>query len=111
MKALIRAMCAALTPLFFVSLLNAQPGSCGGGACSVCNVTATITNITGGTIVNGTSNITGSVPAGGVGTGSLLQVDANQCGSVFLTVSVNFNWDGGVSLAWLHGVSFFASPG
>ena len=86
---------------------------CNGPAepCSVCGVSATITSINGGTIVNGTSNISGILTGGSVGTGSNLEVTANACGSISMTVQLAFNWDQGINLNWIHGVSFGASPG
>ncbi len=96
--------------LFSVELLYAQcngPGS----PCSICEITATITNIDGGSIVDGDSSIPGPLSAGGMATGDAMEVDAENCGELSITVEIDFLWQQGINFNWVHGVSFESSPG
>ncbi len=85
---------------------------CGPGACRVCQVTATITSVDGGDIVTGTADVNGNVNAGESGTAeNPLVISATTCGTISLTVELDFIWDQGNQDNWIHGISFFNSPG
>ncbi len=83
----------------------------GSNLCEVCGVTAMISNVQGATIDSGSSTITGNVSAGGLGIGNLLEVTATACGTVSFDLTLDFDWDQGVNVNWIHGVSFQSSPG
>lgn len=85
---------------------------CGGGPCEVCNVNATITAINGATINVGTANISGNVQADQTGTAdNNLEVTADGCGIISLSVELDFDWDQGSGVNWIHGISYRASAG
>ncbi len=90
-------------------LVTAQ---CGGGPCEVCNVNATITSINGATINVGTASISGNVQADQSGTAdNSLEITANGCGVISLSVELDFDWDQGSGVNWIHGISHLASAG
>lgn len=90
-------------------VLHAQ---CGGGPCEVCNVSATITAINGATINTGTANISGNVQADQTGTAdNNLEITADGCGVISLSVELDFDWDQGSGVNWIHGISYGASAG
>ncbi len=78
--------------------------------CRVCSVTATISSITGGTIVNDFAEIDGNVGAGDQGIADdPLVISVTDCGTISMTVDLAFHWDQGSSVNWIHGISFFDS--
>lgn len=82
-----------------------------GGPCSISNVSCTVTSISGGSVVQGTSNVAGTLSAGGSSTGSNIEINDESCGELELEVEVRFNWNNGRNNNWVHGISFSASPG
>ena len=94
--------------LYTTNLLS----QCGGGSCEVCGVTATISSINGGTIINGFSEISGNTQAGDQGIANdPLVISVTACGVITLSVDLTFVWDQGSSVNWIHGVSFLDSGG
>ncbi|TVQ49663.1 MAG: hypothetical protein EA362_04055, partial [Saprospirales bacterium] len=87
--------------------LNAQ---CGGAPCRLCNITATVTNVQGGEIIVGTSDVPGPIDPGESASGTPLQIDATDCGIITLTVELDFDWQQGNSISWIHGISFSNTP-
>ena len=103
----------AISFIVLFSGLNSQIlGQCGPGPCKVCQVSLTITSVEGGDIINGTSDISGNVDPGETGTGNdPLVISATTCGTISLSVELDFNWDEGNNVNWIHGISFFNSAG
>jgi len=101
--------------VFLISIgisTNKAIGQCGTTLCSVCNVTATITSISGGTIVNGTSTVGAAVNPGATGTGDQpLAINVTDCGVLSLSVELDFDWTQGSNFNWIHGISFANSGG
>lgn len=94
---------------FCPSKLAAQ---CNGNSCAVCDISASITSISGGNILNGTSSIGGTMFGGDqVFSNEALVIEANSCGVIELTVELDFDWQQGNSINWIHGVSFEESGG
>ena len=87
-------------------------GQCPEGSCSVCEVSANISFIQGGTMINSQTIIDGNIPAGGMGTGiSPLIVEATGSGVITMSVDLTFTWNQGTSVNWIHGISFSESDG
>ena len=98
--------------LLWVCFTQSSYAQCGDGPCKVCNVSATITNVIGGTIDNGTSSISGSISGASSGTASTpLEITATGCGEIYVEVELEFWWDQGDNVNWIHGVSFDNSAG
>ncbi len=92
-------------------LISRLYSQCDPGPCKVCNVSATITAISGANIINGNSIINGSVNPNAVATGANpLEITASSCGEITLSVMLDFEWDKGDRNNWLHGISFQKSP-
>ena len=102
-----------LLSLFLVSFNSVSVyAQCGPGACQVCDVSAEISFIEGGNIVNGFSMVGSSVGPGGVGIADdPLVIQATGCGVISLTVDLSFVWDQGTNINWIHGISFLDSGG
>ena len=95
--------------LFFYQALTAQcPGS---SLCSICQADLSVTDFSGGNILNATSTIPGTILAGGAATGDTIVVEVNGCGEIDITVELDFVWEQGSGINWIHGVSFQASDG
>ncbi len=91
---------------------NAQGGPCNTNSCSVCDVSATITSISGGIINNNISNINGSsAPGSTESSNSPLAITATECGVITIDVELDFNWHQGENINWIHGISFENSNG
>ncbi len=95
-----------------LSLYAIAQSPCNTNACSVCDVSATITSISGGIIDNSTSNINGSTGAGETDSGSTpLSITATDCGVITIDVELDFDWHQGDQINWIHGISFENSNG
>ncbi len=102
----------SLTTAFIIistsSKLSAQcPGPPG---CHLCDVTATVSNVTNATIIEGVSDI-GNTSGGSTATGTNIELEATGCGEISFDLELAFIWDQGSSVSWIHGVSFSASGG
>lgn len=90
------------------SLYSQCPGT---SLCSICQADLTVTEFTGGNILNGSSTIPGTILAGGSATGDTIVVEVIGCGQIDITVELDFVWEQGFGINWIHGVSFQASDG
>jgi len=84
---------------------------CGTESCSLCDITARITSVSGGDIVINSAAISGNVNGGQTITSDQpLEVNSTSCGELKISIELDFNWDQGSKNNWIHGVSFKASP-
>jgi hypothetical protein len=89
-------------PLAIQTFAGGAAGGGGGtGSCTQLNTVATIVNCTNCTVVDGTAS-------GTLGSDAGLSVTANGCGPVTIRVRYQFDWNQGVNVNWLHGISFNA---
>ncbi len=80
--------------------------------CELTNIQVQITNVTGATIDKGASNISTAIANGNETLGSDLEITATNCGEIRLEIDLSYNWTQGlIDIAWIHGISFNASPG
>ncbi len=90
-------------------------GQCSGSStCQLCDIEATVTNVTNATIVDGTSTIgtlTGGADPYSSGTGTDIVLEATGCGEITFDLELEFTWDQGTSISWIHGVSFSSTTG
>ncbi len=104
-----KSILSTLTVFLICGYLKSQcPGT---NLCSICEATLTVTEFSGGTILNSTSTIDGTVLAGGEATGSNIQVQIDGCGEISMVVELDFVWEQGSGINWIHGVSFQSSDG
>lgn len=83
---------------------------CSSVSCSLCDVTATVTSVGGGTLIEGSAAIPGTLSA----TNSHISEDtlvvySNSCGELQISIELNFDWNIGINFNWIHGVSFESS--
>ncbi len=97
--------------LMYFSTFSTISAQCPGNSCSVCDISATITSINNANIINGTSYVTGSINPQEESTGSTLEIESSGCGIISFTVELDFIWDQGSNINWIHGVSFSGSGG
>lgn len=79
-------------------------------ACGVNGAVVTISSLDGAAEVVGTSEI-GSAGPGVPEVGDPIEITADGCGSIIMTVDLTFDWNPGSNSGWLHGVSYFSSSG
>ncbi len=96
--------------LLFLSFSIYGISQCTGNDCAICDITVEITE-TNATQIVSTSTVSGTINAGSEGTGNALQVEAIDCGTISFIIEITFNWQQGVNINWIHGVSFDASSG
>lgn len=94
------------TIILALLLLNSYPVSAqfgpGNENCGQENTLGTIINCTNCTIVTGSAS-------GSLGGNQNLEVQANSCGPISITVRYSFDWIQGSNENWIHGISFNAS--
>lgn len=112
MKTIVQEFAIIVSLVFLPLMLLAQDGPCNTNACSVCDVSATITSISGGVIDNNISTINGSTGAGQTETSNTpLSITATDCGVITINVELDFDWHQGEQINWIHGISFENSSG
>ncbi len=100
-------------PVLFVFCFLSAPlyGQCPGPpGCHICDVTATVSNVSNANIIEGVSDI-GNTSGGSTATGTEIELEATGCGEITFDLELAFTWDQGSSVSWIHGVSFSASGG
>ncbi len=96
----------------FIYLPSLAYSQCLGTAdCAVCNIQATVAEVEGASINVGTSNITNTVLAGSQDNGSPIELTATGCGEIRFSLTVNFTWQSGTNINWIHGIAFSNSNG
>jgi len=86
-------------------------GQCNSLGCSICKINAKIETVTGATVNIGSTFYENIVDGPGNITCSPLEVTAIKCGEIKVKIKLKFEWNGGSSSSWVHGISFSNSSG
>lgn len=78
----------------------------GGGPCQLCDITTTAQNITGGSGIDSISFFDENILPGEMGESSPLSFETILGESMVFDLEVEFTWQQGFRVSWMHGFSF-----